>query len=118
MNQKCKTLNLRPSRHGGGTMLIRLLIALVILNTADMALIIWGIHLGMMEELNPLMQWCIDQGTLFFFLVKSSLCAGYVFVSLWSKRPRYIGKITSVVVTIYLVVVARTIGLFLIYYEP
>jgi hypothetical protein len=90
----------------------RLLLALVLLNVADMLATIWGIEMGLFIEANPLLRWCIDQGLPLFVMVKMFLCVQFVVVAMMlSTRIRHFTMLTSILVVLYSAVVIRSFGL-------
>ena len=95
-------------------LLEKLLLALVLLNVADMLATIWGIEMGLFVEANPLLRWCIDRGVSLFVLVKMTLCIQFVVVALiLYNRVKHFTMLTSIVVILYMAVVIRSFGLLL-----
>jgi hypothetical protein len=98
------------------SLLKKLLLALLILNMGDMLSTVWGVQAGLLTEANPLLRWCMDQGNVLFVLVKTALCAQFVFTALLLVRKAkqctvQFAVLTFLVIVVYSAVVVRTVGL-------
>ena len=81
-------------------------IVFLILSLLDGALTLWGLGLGAIEEVNPLMQWLIEKSPIVFMSVKLSLPVMLVFV-LWRIRNRsrkFVTYSLGLVLSVYAVV--------------
>jgi len=59
----------------------------LILSTIDAALTLWGLSIGVIEEVNPLMQWLIETSPVAFMAAKLSLPV-ILGLILWRIRNR------------------------------
>lgn len=62
-------------------------IVFLILSLLDGALTLWGLRLGVTEEVNPIMRWLIEKSPIVFMTVKLSLPVALGLL-LWKIRKR------------------------------
>jgi hypothetical protein len=92
----------------------KLLFTLLLLNVVDMLATVWGVEIGLFIEANPLLRWCLQQGILFFAVVKMTLCVQFILVvMLLSRKVNHLALLTCIIVVIYSAVVIRSFGLLL-----
>lgn len=97
-------------------LLKKLLLALLILNMADMLTTLWGVEMGILMEANPLLRWFMDQSMLLFILVKTALCVQFIFMALFLSRKikqcaDQFAVLTFLLILVYSAVVIRTAGM-------
>ena len=89
-------------------------IVFLILSLLDGALTLWGLGLGAIEEVNPVIQWVIIQSPIAFMAVKLSLpvILGIIFWRIRDRSGKFVACAWGLVLIVYAVVmVLHVIGL-------
>lgn len=81
-------------------------IVFLILSLLDGALTLWGLGQGVIEEVNPVMRWLIEENPIVFMIVKLSLpvMLGFVLWEIRDRSRRFVAYSWRLVLLVYAVV--------------
>jgi Na+/proline symporter len=91
---------------------------LFVLSVIDGALTLWGLGLGAIEEVNPVMQWLIEKGPVAFMAVKLLLpvILGLIFWKIRNRSRKFVACSLGLVLIVYVVVMVLHVY-WIVFYE-
>lgn len=86
-------------------------VAIVLLNVIDALITLWGLHLGVIEEVNPIMSWLIAKSSVAFIGYKLALpvILGLIFWRIRNRSRRLVKYGMVLVLMVYAVVVGMNV---------
>ena len=94
-------------------------IVFLLLSLMDGALTLWGLRIGVIEEVNPLMLSLIENSPIVFIVVKASIpfILGFVLWRIRNKNRRFVEYSLGLILAVYIIIMAFHVYWMIIYFR-